>query len=366
MHCPRCFVNDGDQTRTKVLETRPERPVKQYMGIRRRRRCTICGYRFTTIERPRVVTVRNREGKVEAFDEERLFRSLQRATAGTGLEDGELRWIAEDVRWESGGHRGAMKPASIARLVLGRLPRRRSGVRDLYRERTPSLAGEGQDETTIGVVMKRRLGNGPVLRLDEPVLEPFDRRKLLASVQLAVHRPIDADAIADLVDNVASLVRAAAGPVSTAQIREWVIEGLRPLDPYARLRVLAAAPDPDLQALKGALGEIEHGLIRRRVLGLEQFSRAKLAAEIKQATAGRDAVSDQDVETFAAEIGERVRERTEPVESEQIGRWVLAWLRQRDFPAFINFLAVQPLDDPHELAQAFRGELDHMPASESE
>ena len=44
MRCPDC----GE--RAEVLDSRP-RPDG---GVRRRRRCTSCGDRFTTIERPRV------------------------------------------------------------------------------------------------------------------------------------------------------------------------------------------------------------------------------------------------------------------------------------------------------------------------
>ncbi len=44
MRCPDC----GE--RAEVLDSRP-RPDG---GVRRRRRCTSCGERFTTIERPRV------------------------------------------------------------------------------------------------------------------------------------------------------------------------------------------------------------------------------------------------------------------------------------------------------------------------
>src|SRR6476469_3035278 len=356
MHCLRCFAYDGNQSRTEVLETRPERSGKEGMGVRRRRRCTVCGYRFTTIERPRAANVRNRDGKIEAFDEERLFRNLQRATAGADLDDGELCRVAEDVRRDVESHRGSIRTANLARLVLGRLPRVSSRARELYRERTPGLADEDQGKTATGVVEKRRSRDGQILRLDERVLEPFDRQKLLASVELVTHRPLSADAMADLVDKVASSVRGAEGPVSTAWIRAWVAERLRPLDPYAHLRVLAAAPDVDPKSLRKAVEAIEHGLVRKGS-GLKQFSRDRLVAAIKRTTAGRDVVPDDDVENFARELGKRVRESTDTVESDQIGRWVLAWLRQRDFFAFVNFLAAHPLDDPHELAQALRGEL---------
>jgi transcriptional repressor NrdR len=363
MHCPRCFVNDGSQSRTEVRETRPERTDRQSTGVRRRRQCTICGYRFTTVERPKAPTIRSSKGKVETFDEERLFRSLQRSTAGAEVRDRELREVAEYVRWDLESHRGSVTAANLARLVLGKLPWHRSNARALYRERTPSF--ENDDETTAGVVEKRRMEDEPIVGPDDRVLEPFDRQKLLASVRLVVHRRIEEDAIADVVSRVEFLVGMVEGPVSTAQIRKWVAEGLRPLDSFAYLRVLSTAPDADPKSLREAVGEIQHGLVRKREGGgLEQFSRARLIARIRRATANRDVVSDGEIEDFADEISEQVRARTAPVESDQIARWVLTWLRQRDPVAFVGFLAQQPLDSPSDLAQALRGHLDQEADSE--
>lgn len=356
MLCPRCLIHDENQSRTEVRETRSERSDRQSAGVRRRRQCTICGYRFTTIERPKAPTVRSGDGKVEVFDEERLFRSLQRSTAGGGVRDRELREVAEDVRWDIEGHRGPVTPANLARLVSRKLPWYRSRARDLYRERTPSL--ESEDETTAGVVEKRRLQEGLVFRRDERRFEPFDRQKLLASVKLIAHRRVGEGAIADVVNKVEFRVRAAEGPVPTAHIRELVAEGLRPLDPFAYLRVLSTAPDADLESLREEVKEMQHGLVRKRGGGLEQFSRGKLIGSVRRATANRDAVSEDDIQDIANEISNQVRARAEPVESEEIVRWVLPWLRQRDPVAFVSFLALQPLGSPNDFAQALRGHLD--------
>ena len=354
MHCPRCFVDDGRQSRTEVRETRPERSNERSLGVRRRRQCTICGHRFTTIERPKAATVRTGDGKTEAFDEERLFRSLQRSTAGAGLEDREIREVAEQVRRAVEGHRGSMTPGNLALLSLEELGRKRTHARALYRERTPSLADE--DDTAIGLVKKRLPQNGPVFRRDEQRFEPFDRRKLLTSLRLIVHCRVKEDAIVQLIDTIERRVAKAEGPISTKAIRSWVADGLRPLDPFAYLQVLATAPDADLNALRRSAGEIQHGLVWRRAVGeFEQFSRGKLIARIKRATASRNAISDSDIENFAAEVGQRVRARVEPVESGQIGQWVLAWLRQRDPVAFISLhLDLQPPDSPGDLVQALR------------
>ncbi len=353
MHCPRCFVDDGKQSRTEVRETRPERSNERNLGVRRRRQCTICGHRFTTIERPKAATVRTGDGKTEAFDEDRLFRSLQRSTAGADLEDRKIREVAAQVRRVVERHRGCVTPGNLAQLSLEELGWR-THARALYRERTPSLADE--EYTAVGLVKKRLPRNGLVVRTDEQRFEPFDRRKLLTSLRLIVHRRVKEDAIVQLVDTIERRAAKADGPISTEAIRSWVADGLRPLDPFAYLQALATAPDADLNALRRLAGEIQHGLVWSRALRQsEQFSRDKLIARIKRATASRDAISDSDIENFAAEVGQRVRARVEPVESGQIGQWVLAWLRQRDPVAFISLqLDFQPPDSPGDLVQALR------------
>lgn len=352
MHCPRCLVENDRQSRTQVRETRPERSDSQSAGVRRRRRCAVCGYRFTTIERPRAATVRLGDGRTETFDEERLLRSLRRSTAGAEVRDKELRGAAELVRWDVESHRGSVTPANIAQLALGRLPWIRTNARQLYRERTPSLRGGDEGVAPIGVVEKRRSWT------EEQVFEPFDRRKLLTSLELVAHRRIDEDAIADLVDRVEALVGAADGPVATAQIRQWVADDLMPLDQFVHLQVLATAPDADLESLRLTAGGIRHGLVWKRVGGgSEQFSRDRLAASIRRVTVSRDAVSEDEIIDFANGIGERVRASAEPVKSEQIRQWVLDWLREHDPVAFISSLAIR-IDSPSDLARALRGEVD--------
>ncbi|HEU4737677.1 MAG TPA: hypothetical protein VFS54_01205 [Solirubrobacterales bacterium] len=352
MNCPRCLVENDKQSRTQVRETRPERSDGQSAGVRRRRRCAVCGYRFTTIERPKAASVRLGDGQTETFDEERLLRSLQRSTAGAELLDKELREAAELVRWDLESHRGSVTPANIAQLALGRLPRIRTSARKLYRERTPSLIGGDEGGPPNGVVEKR----WP--RDEERVLEPFDRRKLLTSVELVAHRRIDEGAIVDLVDRVESMVGTAAGPVATAQIRQWVADGLMPLDQFVYLRVLTTAPDADLESLRRAAGKIQDGLVWRQKVGTyEQFSRDKLVASIGRVTAGRDAVSEDEIRDFANQIGGQVRASLEPVRSDQIEQWVLDWLREHDPVAFISSLAVR-IDSPSDLARALRGEVE--------
>lgn len=89
MQCPFC-----DARATGVTETRdsPE-------GVRRRRVCGNCKRRFTTYERAGSpgLKVAKRDGRIEAFDADKLMTALERITA----------------------HRAAVKPEDLKRIVSG-------------------------------------------------------------------------------------------------------------------------------------------------------------------------------------------------------------------------------------------------------
>jgi transcriptional repressor NrdR len=73
MRCPFC-ANDDSQVKDS-------RPTEDGGAIRRRRQCPACGARFTTFERVqlRELTVVKKNGKREAFDREKLARSIRLA-----------------------------------------------------------------------------------------------------------------------------------------------------------------------------------------------------------------------------------------------------------------------------------------------
>ena len=69
-------------------------------GLRRRRVCTVCKRRFTTYEKVGApgLKVQKRDGRVEPFDGEKLFHSLQRVAAHRPLvRDEDLRRVARDI-----------------------------------------------------------------------------------------------------------------------------------------------------------------------------------------------------------------------------------------------------------------------------
>ncbi|MDD5043540.1 MAG: transcriptional regulator NrdR [Patescibacteria group bacterium] len=73
MHCPVC--NNID---TKVNDSRL---TSDNLGIRRRRECLKCGFRFSTIEEMEILdlTVTKRNGEKEAYSREKIERGLKKA-----------------------------------------------------------------------------------------------------------------------------------------------------------------------------------------------------------------------------------------------------------------------------------------------
>ena len=85
MRCPFC-----SHAETQVKDSRP---TEDNASIRRRRQCEACGARFTTFERIqlRELTVLKSEGRKEAFEREKLERSItiacrKRPVDGTMIE----------------------------------------------------------------------------------------------------------------------------------------------------------------------------------------------------------------------------------------------------------------------------------------
>lgn len=74
MRCPFCTSRD-----TRVIDSRP---ADEGLAIRRRRSCATCGQRFTTFERPVVVTtIVKRDGTRQPFDATKVRSGVERALA---------------------------------------------------------------------------------------------------------------------------------------------------------------------------------------------------------------------------------------------------------------------------------------------
>ncbi len=73
MRCPFCGHHD-----TAVKDSRA---IEENIGIRRRRHCTDCGARFTTVERVQLLPLKiiKKNGELESFEREKLSHSMELA-----------------------------------------------------------------------------------------------------------------------------------------------------------------------------------------------------------------------------------------------------------------------------------------------
>lgn len=94
MRCPYCQHTDS-----RVLESRS---TEAGQSVRRRRECLQCKHRFTTYERIEFVpiTVIKRGGERESFDSFKLLRGIIRACEKTGISQGRLEEIVDEIEAE--------------------------------------------------------------------------------------------------------------------------------------------------------------------------------------------------------------------------------------------------------------------------
>jgi transcriptional repressor NrdR len=112
MRCPRCQHED-----TKVLESRDTTSD----GIRRRRECLHCQYRFTTYERIEQppLTVIKRDGTRQAYNRDKLVAGLQKACEKTTLSNAEFERIITEVEkqiYDSGENE--IRSTDIGRIAI--------------------------------------------------------------------------------------------------------------------------------------------------------------------------------------------------------------------------------------------------------
>ena len=91
MHCPFCGHED-----TQVKDSRP---TDDGSAIRRRRFCTACGQRFTTIERVqlRELTVVKRDGRRVPFYRDKLARSIRTALRKRPVQEERIERIVNGI-----------------------------------------------------------------------------------------------------------------------------------------------------------------------------------------------------------------------------------------------------------------------------
>ncbi|ONI79309.1 transcriptional regulator NrdR [Actinosynnema sp. ALI-1.44] len=88
MRCPFCRHSDS-----RVVDSRE---VDEGQVIRRRRSCSSCGRRFTTVEEA-VLAVVKRSGVTEPFSRDKVVRGVQRACQGRPVDEDALQQLAHRV-----------------------------------------------------------------------------------------------------------------------------------------------------------------------------------------------------------------------------------------------------------------------------
>lgn len=92
MRCPKC-----EATENRVVDTRDSRGGR---AVRRRRECAVCQHRFTTYEHleERPLQVLKSDGSAQAFDRDKLLRSLHVACAKRPVSASRVEELADGVQ----------------------------------------------------------------------------------------------------------------------------------------------------------------------------------------------------------------------------------------------------------------------------
>ncbi|MFP4436702.1 MAG: transcriptional regulator NrdR [Chloroflexaceae bacterium] len=116
MRCPFCQHQDTD-----VLDTRK---LNEGETIRRRRKCRVCGRRFTTYERVETVslTVVKKNGEREPYDREKLMRGVRTACYRRPVAAQRLEQLVNDIETALMVHEDPeISSSTIGDMVMQRL-----------------------------------------------------------------------------------------------------------------------------------------------------------------------------------------------------------------------------------------------------
>ena len=91
MRCPKCSCEND-----KVIDSRS---IRDGAGVRRRRECARCQYRFTTVEEiiPEELKVVKRNGVREEYSSEKLRTGIKNACYKRPVSDEEIDSVVEDI-----------------------------------------------------------------------------------------------------------------------------------------------------------------------------------------------------------------------------------------------------------------------------
>jgi len=107
--CPFCHHEQSRVTDSRTVDAGS--------AIRRRRECTECGGRFTTVEKA-VLTVVKRNGVSEPFDRDKLIVGVRRACQGRDVSDDALKRLAQQVEEAVRAQGSSQVPANQIGLAV--------------------------------------------------------------------------------------------------------------------------------------------------------------------------------------------------------------------------------------------------------
>jgi transcriptional repressor NrdR len=109
MHCPYCRHTD-----TRVLDSRV---ADDGGAIRRRRSCSDCGKRFSTVEQMQLVVVK-RSGATEPFARDKAIAGVRKACKGRPVSEDDLAGLGQQVEDTLRGEGWAEVPAHEIGLAI--------------------------------------------------------------------------------------------------------------------------------------------------------------------------------------------------------------------------------------------------------
>ena len=109
MHCPFCHKDQS-----KVIDSRT---IESGATIRRRRECTSCGGRFTTVEKALLIVVK-RNGLTEPFSRDKVIVGVKRACQGRDVSEDALKRLAQTVEESVRSHGGSQVHANDIGLAI--------------------------------------------------------------------------------------------------------------------------------------------------------------------------------------------------------------------------------------------------------
>ncbi len=114
MVCPFCKAED-----TAVIDSRRN---AEGSSVRRRRKCSKCKSRFTTYEKSEIeLIVKKRNGNLEEFQYEKLYKGIENAFGGQEISQKKLKTLVDDIYTDINKKGKKVDSKIIGEIVLSHL-----------------------------------------------------------------------------------------------------------------------------------------------------------------------------------------------------------------------------------------------------